>query len=150
MKMTMTEAEALGRIKMGVNVDIKRSDGRIHSAVVSGINMETRSVTVEWFERGETKGKEIELEAILSLNQDLAPQNDNSNGVPNKLSKYIPRPSITANNRQATGIPTASSGSTNGNSGNTAAAAGAANGGMRTRNKANRQTVTNLELQAQN
>ena len=61
--------------------------GRIHSAVVSGINMETRSVTVEWFERGETKGKEIELEAILSLNQDLAPQNDNSNGVPNKLSK---------------------------------------------------------------
>jgi len=150
MKMTMTEAEALGRIKMGVNVDIKRSDGRIHSAVVSGINMETRSVTVEWFERGETKGKEIELEAILSLNQDLAPQNDNSNGVPNKLSKYIPRPSISSNNRQATGIPTASSGSTNGNSGNTAAATGASNGGMRTRNKANRQTVTNLELQAQN
>ena len=61
--------------------------GRIHSAVVSGINMETRSVTVEWFERGETKGKEIELEAILSLNQDLAPQNDTSNGIPNKLSK---------------------------------------------------------------
>ena len=54
---------------------------------MSGINLETRSVTVEWFERGETKGKEIELEAILSLNQDLAPQNDNSNGVPNKLSK---------------------------------------------------------------
>lgn len=24
----MTEAEALGRIKMGVNVDIKRSDGK--------------------------------------------------------------------------------------------------------------------------
>jgi len=24
--------------------------------------VETRSVTVEWFERGETKGKEIELE----------------------------------------------------------------------------------------
>ena len=62
--------------------------GRIHSAVVSGINLETRSVTVEWFERGETKGKEIELEAILSLNQDLAPPtNENSNGVPNKVSK---------------------------------------------------------------
>lgn len=150
MKMTMTEAEALGRIKMGVNVDIKRSDGRIHSAVVSGINVETRSVTVEWFERGETKGKEIELEAILSLNQDLAPQNDNSNGVPNKLSKYIPRPSATANNRQATGIPTAASGSTNGNTGSTTAASGGGNvGGIRTRNKTNRQTVTNLELQAQ-
>ncbi len=28
MKMTMTEDEILGRIKMGVNVDIKRSDGK--------------------------------------------------------------------------------------------------------------------------
>ena len=35
------------------------SPGRIHSAVVSGINVETKSVTVEWFERGETKGKEV-------------------------------------------------------------------------------------------
>ena len=35
------------------------SSGRIHSAVVSGINVETKSVTVEWFERGETKGKEV-------------------------------------------------------------------------------------------
>ena len=35
--------------------------GRIHSAVVSGINVETKSVTVEWFERGETKGKEVKL-----------------------------------------------------------------------------------------
>ena len=62
--------------------------GRIHSAVVSGINLETRSVTVEWFERGETKGKEIELEAILNLNQDLAPPtNENSNGVPSKVTK---------------------------------------------------------------
>jgi kinesin family protein 2/24 len=33
--------------------------GRIHSAVVSGINYDSRSVTVEWFERGETKGKEV-------------------------------------------------------------------------------------------
>ena len=29
MKMTMTEDEILGRIKMGVNVDIKRSDGKL-------------------------------------------------------------------------------------------------------------------------
>jgi len=33
--------------------------GRVHSAVVSGINLEQRTVTVEWFERGETKGKEV-------------------------------------------------------------------------------------------
>ena len=49
----------MGGVRMGVSVDIKRSDGRIHSAVVSGINVETKSVTVEWFERGETKGKEV-------------------------------------------------------------------------------------------
>ena len=36
-----------------------RSTGRIHSAVVSGVNAATKSVTVEWFERGETKGKEV-------------------------------------------------------------------------------------------
>jgi len=32
--------------------------GRIHSAVVSGVNLETNSVTVEWFEKNEIKGKE--------------------------------------------------------------------------------------------
>jgi len=82
----------MGGIRMGVNVDIKRTDGRIHSAVVSGINVETKSVTVEWFERGETKGKEIELEAILELNGDLAPQ-DTPAAPPNKVQKYAPRPS---------------------------------------------------------
>jgi len=82
---------------MGVNVDIKRTDGRIHSAVVSGINVETKSVTVEWFERGETKGKEIELEQILGLNQDLAPSAPTSYitaDVPSKVQKYVARPSV--------------------------------------------------------
>ena len=60
--------------------------GRIHSAVVSGINVDTKSVTVEWFERGETKGKEIELEQILNLNQDLAPTSYITN-EPSKLQK---------------------------------------------------------------
>ena len=63
--------------------------GRIHSAVVSGINIDTRSVTVEWFERGETKGKEVELETLLSLNQDLAPVNNDNNTTNNKLGKVI-------------------------------------------------------------
>jgi len=95
MKMTEDAESVMGGIRMGVNVDIKRTDGRIHSAVVSGINVETKSVTVEWFERGETKGKEIELDQILDLNQDLAPQSyENSNVIPNKLQKYVPRPSV--------------------------------------------------------
>jgi len=32
--------------------------GRIHTAVISGINLESNSVTVEWFEKNEIKGKE--------------------------------------------------------------------------------------------
>ena len=43
------------------NTDIFLSVGRIHSAVISGVNPEAKSVTVEWFERGETKGKEVIL-----------------------------------------------------------------------------------------
>ncbi len=35
--------------------------GRVHSAKISGLNMETRSVMVEWFENGEAKGKEVSL-----------------------------------------------------------------------------------------
>ena len=33
--------------------------GRIHSAVISGLNVDARSVTVEWFEKNEIKGKEV-------------------------------------------------------------------------------------------
>lgn len=45
--------------------------GRIHSALVSKVNAAARSVTVEWYERGETKGKEVELDAIMQLNAEL-------------------------------------------------------------------------------
>lgn len=41
--------------------------GRVHSAVVSGVNLEQRTVTVEWFERGETKGKEVSALIIVYL-----------------------------------------------------------------------------------
>ncbi|XP_055618876.1 kinesin-like protein Klp10A isoform X2 [Toxorhynchites rutilus septentrionalis] len=53
----------------GSIVNIKRSDGRIHSAMVSRIHEASRSVTVEWYERGETKGKEVELDMLLELNK---------------------------------------------------------------------------------
>lgn len=79
--------ELLDLIKVGGSVDIQRTDGRIHSAVVSGINITTRSVTVEWFEKGETKGKEIELDAILALNPDLIPAQPTEivRNIPSKL-----------------------------------------------------------------
>jgi len=96
----------MGGVRMGVNVDIKRTDGRIHSAVVSGINVETKSVTVEWFERGETKGKEIELEQILGLNQDLAPTSYITADVPSKVQKYVARPSVPVKEKEkaSTGV----------------------------------------------
>lgn len=90
--------EKIGGIKQGSTVDIQRTDGRIHSAVVSGVNAETRSITVEWFERGETKGKEVELESIFALNPDLAPQ-DTQNGIPNKVTKYTRQSMPAANNK---------------------------------------------------
>ena len=78
--------DEMGKLKVGVNVDIQRTDGRIHSAVISGSNPESKSVTVEWFEKGETKGKEIEIEAIFLLNPDLGPSAAPS-GRENKSSK---------------------------------------------------------------
>lgn len=39
--------------------------------MVSKINYDARSVTVEWYERNETKGKEVEMDAILQLNTNL-------------------------------------------------------------------------------
>ena len=41
------------------------------------------------------QGKEIELEQILDLNPDLAPQ-DAPAAPPNKVQKYAPRPSVPA------------------------------------------------------
>ncbi|XP_041448621.1 kinesin-like protein Klp10A [Drosophila obscura] len=58
-------------ITIGQNVKIKRTDGRVHTAIVAMINASGKCITVEWFERGETKGKEVELEAILTLNPEL-------------------------------------------------------------------------------
>ncbi|XP_045449723.1 kinesin-like protein Klp10A [Melitaea cinxia] len=85
------------KIQSGININIKRTDGRIHSAIVSGVNLETRSVTVEWYERGETKGKEVEIDAILALNPELAGQRNHTphlQPMPNKLARDMTRQSI--------------------------------------------------------
>ncbi|XP_028047996.2 uncharacterized protein LOC105828305 isoform X3 [Monomorium pharaonis] len=104
-------------------------NGRVHSAVVSGINLEQHTVTVEWFERGETKGKEVEIDAILALNRDLnqkmgprvgsdsicaLPQVMNNHMLASSRARHSTRPSIpvkAGSNRQfqvsrQTGRPT--------------------------------------------
>jgi hypothetical protein len=57
--------------------------------VVSGVDYESRTVTVEWFERGETKGKGVEIDAILALNPDLCehPMPAMPPAMPNKLTR---------------------------------------------------------------
>uniref|UniRef100_A0A8C3R303 Kinesin-like protein n=1 Tax=Cyanoderma ruficeps TaxID=181631 RepID=A0A8C3R303_9PASS len=69
-------AANFSKVQIGIYVEIKRSDGRIHQAMVTSLNEENESVTVEWIENGDTKGKEIDLESIFSLNPDLAPDED--------------------------------------------------------------------------
>ncbi|XKL59859.1 hypothetical protein PGB90_000875 [Kerria lacca] len=85
-------------IKAGITVDIKRTDGRVHAALISGINRENRSVTVEWFEGNETKGKEIDLDSILALNTHLIPATNCNEtiSVPvgNKLARNSTKASI--------------------------------------------------------
>ncbi|XP_050466207.1 uncharacterized protein LOC126859218 isoform X3 [Cataglyphis hispanica] len=93
-------------------------NGRVHSAVVSGVNLEQRTVTVEWFERGETKGKEVEIDAILALNRDLnqkmgpPPQVMNNHMLASSKARHSTRPSIpvkASSNKQLsrqTGRPT--------------------------------------------
>ncbi|CAH8863633.1 unnamed protein product [Trichobilharzia szidati] len=100
-----------GLLAVGINVDIQRTDGRVHSAIVSGINTTSKSVTVEWYEKGEAKGKEIEFEAIFQLNPNLkytGPLTDDVCGTGDNSrshsAKEIPAPSHRPASNQANEI----------------------------------------------
>lgn len=69
-------ASGFGKIEVSTYVEIKRSDGRIHQAMVTSLNEDNESVTVEWIENGDTKGKEIDLESIFALNPEVAPEEE--------------------------------------------------------------------------
>ncbi|XP_042365931.1 kinesin-like protein KIF2A [Plectropomus leopardus] len=69
-------AGIFGKIFVGIYVEIKRSDGRIHQAMVTSLHEDNDSVTVEWIENGDTKGKEIDLESVFALNPDVAPDEE--------------------------------------------------------------------------
>lgn len=73
--------------------------GRIHSAMVSKINLDARSVTVEWYERNETKGKEIELDTILQLNAELTQQEELAASMP-KIIKQTSSNALTRVSRK--------------------------------------------------
>nr|XP_061800541.1 kinesin-like protein KIF2A [Nerophis lumbriciformis] len=99
-------AAIYGKIFVGIYVEIKRSDGRIHQAMVTSLHEDNDSVTVEWIENGDTKGKEIDLESVFALNPDLAPEED----VPPSPETPLPpsnvaKTSKVPKSRRATAIP---------------------------------------------
>merc|ERR1719376_302820 len=83
---------AAGGLAVGITLDIERSDGRVHSATCSAVNSDTRVATVEWFEKGETKGKEIDFDVVFALNPDLAPQQETFKKpqAPSKMPRAAP------------------------------------------------------------
>ncbi|KAL3083340.1 hypothetical protein niasHS_011142 [Heterodera schachtii] len=61
----------MDKLRIGTEVQILRSDGRVHAALVTAIN--ERGVSVEWMEEGETKGKQLDIEVIVRNNPSLFP-----------------------------------------------------------------------------
>ncbi|XP_051794620.1 kinesin-like protein KIF2A isoform X1 [Acanthochromis polyacanthus] len=83
-------AGIFGKIFVGIYVEIKRSDGRIHQAMVTSLHEDNESVTVEWIENGDTKGKEIDLESVFALNPDVAPDEE----IPQSPEAPLPPSSV--------------------------------------------------------
>uniref|UniRef100_A0A8C7VC52 Kinesin-like protein n=1 Tax=Oncorhynchus mykiss TaxID=8022 RepID=A0A8C7VC52_ONCMY len=75
--------------------------GRIHQAMVTSLNEDNESVTVEWIENGDTKGKEIDLESIFALNPDVAPEEE----VAQSPETPPPASSISSANRRTIAPP---------------------------------------------
>jgi kinesin family protein 2/24 len=71
--MSATIDPLFGLIQVSSSIKIKRSDGRIHLAKVVQLSPESKSVGVEWNENGEVKGKEMLLDLVFELNNELRP-----------------------------------------------------------------------------
>lgn len=81
-------------LRPGTNVDIRRTDGRVHPAVVSAVR--PHLVTVEWFENGQTKGKEVDRQTLLALNPGLATPPPRRNDSTASLGAPTPHRKTTA------------------------------------------------------
>ncbi|XP_051867728.1 kinesin-like protein KIF2C isoform X2 [Pristis pectinata] len=64
-------AENLARLKVGLIVKIKRSNGMIQDASITELNTEKSCVRAEWLEDSVSKAKEIDIESLLLLNPNL-------------------------------------------------------------------------------
>ncbi|XP_004707093.1 kinesin-like protein KIF2B [Echinops telfairi] len=90
-----------GDIQVGICVAIQRSDGRIHLAVVTEVNIENARVTVEWVEKEVKKGKKIDLETLFLLNPALISAEHPVLSRPRPSLSFVP-PSCDGDQRTAT------------------------------------------------
>ncbi|XP_031755871.1 kinesin-like protein KIF2C isoform X1 [Xenopus tropicalis] len=77
------------RLVTGLVVKIMRSNGVIHNASITSVNMDRSSVNVEWKEGDANKGKEISFADVISVNPELldavlAPPNVKENMPPQR------------------------------------------------------------------
>ncbi|XP_037005449.1 kinesin-like protein KIF2C isoform X1 [Artibeus jamaicensis] len=65
------ESSLQDRLFPGLDIKIQRSNGLIHSANIRTVDLEKACVSVEWTERGATKGKEIDFDDVAAINPEL-------------------------------------------------------------------------------
>ncbi|XP_069837310.1 kinesin-like protein KIF2C isoform X3 [Dendropsophus ebraccatus] len=63
--------QLLGRLVNGQVIKIMRSNGKVHDANITIINLDRGTVHVEWKEADACKGKEITLSDVVSVNPEL-------------------------------------------------------------------------------
>ena len=93
--MSATLDPIFGSIQVSTSIKIKRSDGRVHLAKVVQLSPESKSVGVEWNEHGEVKGKEILLDLVFELNNELRPSSAFKQPVP--VTNQTVRPTAAVN-----------------------------------------------------
>ena len=69
--MNFNHQQYLSCLHPGQNINIQRSNGHVHHAIILQVNRLAKTVTVEWQEKNEGKGKEVDLDAIVKLNPQL-------------------------------------------------------------------------------
>ncbi|KAM3599303.1 uncharacterized protein V6R79_003484 [Siganus canaliculatus] len=75
--------------------------------MVTSLHEDNESVTVEWIENGDTKGKEIDLESVFALNPDVAPDEEIPQSPEAPPSSGAAKTSKLPKTRRTTAIPKA-------------------------------------------
>ncbi|KAI1716392.1 tRNA synthetases class I (I, l, M and v) domain-containing protein [Ditylenchus destructor] len=65
-------------LSFGMVINVMRSDGRLHQAIISNLSADQGSITVQWFENGKDQGKTLSLAAVRRYNRDLFKSSNDS------------------------------------------------------------------------